>query len=255
MAMREGETLKTYFDRYCELFNEIDEDFEDVAVRTFKVRPPMNHDLRKSLTMKPAQNVCQLMDRIDKHKRVEEDQVQGKRKAKVFTPEKRDPRPNKYGLNRPRRDFFSQLPRANTSVVSSVFKEPIYRILEKIKNEPHFKWPNKMGGDLTKWNQSLYCHYHQDWRHTTKDYKTLRDYLEQLVKERKLKQFMHKSLGQGSQTEQGYQRKVIPRSPLGTISITLVMPNREASSSSRIMSIALQPELEEQVKGSKRTKA
>lgn len=39
MAMREGETLKTYFDRYCELFNEIDGDFEDVAVRTFKVRP------------------------------------------------------------------------------------------------------------------------------------------------------------------------------------------------------------------------
>lgn len=93
----------------------------------------MNHDLRKSLTMKPAQNVCQLMDRIDKHKGVEEDQVQGKGKAKVFTPEKRDPRPDKYGLNRPRKDFFSQLPQANTSVVSLVFKEPVYRILEKIK--------------------------------------------------------------------------------------------------------------------------
>ena len=49
MAMREGETLKTYFDRYCELFNKIDGDFKDVAVKTFKVRPPMNHDLRKSL--------------------------------------------------------------------------------------------------------------------------------------------------------------------------------------------------------------
>ena len=48
MAMREGETLKTYFDRYCELFNKIDGDFEDVVVKTFKVRPPMNHDLRKS---------------------------------------------------------------------------------------------------------------------------------------------------------------------------------------------------------------
>ena len=48
MAMREGETLKTYFDRYCELFNKIDGDFKDVAVKTFKVRPPMNHDLRKS---------------------------------------------------------------------------------------------------------------------------------------------------------------------------------------------------------------
>ena len=134
-------------------------------------------------------------------------------------------------------------------MVSSVFKEPVYRILEKIKNEPYFKWPNKMGGDPTKWNQSLYCHSHQDWRHTTKDCRTLRDYLKQLVKAGKLKQFMHQFPGQG------YQRKVVPHPPLGTISVILVTPNREASSSSRIMSIASQPELEEQVKGSKRTKA
>ena len=54
MAMREGETLKIYLNRYWELFNEIDEDFEDVAVRTFKVELPMNLDRRKSFTMKPT---------------------------------------------------------------------------------------------------------------------------------------------------------------------------------------------------------
>ena len=54
MAMKEGETLKTYYDRYWELFNEINGDFEDVAVKTFKVGLPMNHDLKKSLTMKPT---------------------------------------------------------------------------------------------------------------------------------------------------------------------------------------------------------
>ena len=37
MVMREGETLKTYSDRYWETYNEVDEDFEDVVVRTFKV--------------------------------------------------------------------------------------------------------------------------------------------------------------------------------------------------------------------------
>ena len=62
-----------------------------MAVRTFKVGLPMNHDQRKSLTMKPNWNMHQLMNRIDEHKRVEEDQVQGKGKAKVFTPERRDP--------------------------------------------------------------------------------------------------------------------------------------------------------------------
>ena len=46
MAMKEGETLKTYSDRYWEMFNEIDGDFKDVAIRTFKVGLPTEHDLR-----------------------------------------------------------------------------------------------------------------------------------------------------------------------------------------------------------------
>ena len=36
MVMREGETLKAYSDRYWETFNEIDGDFEDVAIRPSK---------------------------------------------------------------------------------------------------------------------------------------------------------------------------------------------------------------------------
>ena len=44
------------------MFNEIDEDFEDVAIRTFKVSLFAEHDLRKSLTRKPALSMRQLMD-------------------------------------------------------------------------------------------------------------------------------------------------------------------------------------------------
>ena len=73
MVIREGETLKTYSDRYWETLNEIDEDFEDVAIRKFKVDLPTKYDLIKSLTMKPARSMRQLMDRIDKRKWVEED--------------------------------------------------------------------------------------------------------------------------------------------------------------------------------------
>ena len=57
MAMREGETLKTYSDRYWEMFNGIDKDFDDVAIRTFKVSLPTEHDLRKSLTKKLVRSV------------------------------------------------------------------------------------------------------------------------------------------------------------------------------------------------------
>ena len=121
MTMREGETLKTYSNRYWETYNEIDGDFEDMAVRTFKVGLPTEHELRKSLTMKPALSMHQLMDRIDKYKRVEEDQTQGKGKAKVFL-EKRDPRGGGYHNNRPRRDFHNQTSSMVAQVVNSLFK-------------------------------------------------------------------------------------------------------------------------------------
>ena len=52
-----------------------------MAIRTFKVSLPTEHDLRKSLTRKPVRSVRQLMNRIDEYKRVKKDQQQGKGKA------------------------------------------------------------------------------------------------------------------------------------------------------------------------------
>ena len=75
MSMREGETLKAYLDRYWEMFNEIDGSYDDVAISTFKAGLPAKHDLRKSLTGKPVTSVRLLMDRIDKYRRIEEDQL------------------------------------------------------------------------------------------------------------------------------------------------------------------------------------
>ena len=37
MSMREGESVKAYVERYRKMFNEIDGDFDEVAIRTFKV--------------------------------------------------------------------------------------------------------------------------------------------------------------------------------------------------------------------------
>ena len=90
-----------YSDRYWEMFNEIDGDFDDVAIRTFKVGLPAEHGLRKYLIGKLVTSVHQLMDRIDKYKMVEEDQQQDKGKGKVIPQERRDIRSNRYNQNRP----------------------------------------------------------------------------------------------------------------------------------------------------------
>nr|XP_023922507.1 uncharacterized protein LOC112033958 [Quercus suber] len=108
LSMREGETLKTYSDRYWEMFNEIDGDFDDVAISTFKLGLPAEHGLRKSLIGKLVTSICQLMDRIDKCKKVEEDQQQDRGNGKVIPQERRDFRSNCYNNNRPQRDFARQ---------------------------------------------------------------------------------------------------------------------------------------------------
>nr|XP_023873489.1 uncharacterized protein LOC111986086 [Quercus suber] len=84
LSMHDGETLKAYSDRYWEMYNELDDNFDDVAISTFKNGFPAGRGLRKSLTGKPATSVRQLMDQIDKYKRVEEDQLQGKGKEKFI---------------------------------------------------------------------------------------------------------------------------------------------------------------------------
>ena len=72
------------------MFNEIDGDFDDIAIKTFKVGLPSEHGLRKSLTDKPVTSLHQLMDWIDKYKRIEDDQQQGKGKAKVILQKRKD---------------------------------------------------------------------------------------------------------------------------------------------------------------------
>ena len=109
MTMQEGETLKTYSDRYWEMFNEIGGNFDQVTIRTFKVGLPAEHNLRKSLSRKPARSVRQLKNYIDEYKQVEEDQQQGKGKAKVIFQDMRDFILDRYNNNLPRRDFAGQL--------------------------------------------------------------------------------------------------------------------------------------------------
>lgn len=159
------------------------------------------------------------MDRVDKYKRIKDDQQQGKGKAKVVPQERRDFRSDRYNNNRPRRDYSEQPGSNNNKVVGAVFREPVHQVLEKIKNESFFKWPNKMIGNPEKRNQNLYCQYHRDHGHTTEDCRILWDHLDQLAREGKLKQLLQHSSGLGGQTTSRSERETPSRPPLGTINV------------------------------------
>ncbi|XP_065627565.1 uncharacterized protein LOC136066737 [Quercus suber] len=74
LSMREGESFKAYSDRYWEMFNDMKGNLDAMAIETFKLGLPIDHGLRTFLSGKPVTNMRQLMDRIEKYKRVEEDQ-------------------------------------------------------------------------------------------------------------------------------------------------------------------------------------
>ena len=152
--------------------------------------------------------------------------------------ERRDFRSDRIQNNRPRRDFVGQSGSTNTQAVNAVFREPVQQVLEKVKNEPFFKWPNKMVGDPVNRNQNIYCHYHQDHGHTTKDCGNLWDNLEQLVREGKLKHLLHHSSGRGSQMNSAFRGNAASRPPLGTINVIFATPRRIESCPSRIMSVS-----------------
>lgn len=73
-----------------------------------------------------------------------------KAKAKAPTMEKKEVKVDQ--APRPWRDFFPQVQRLRSEMVSLLYKEPVYRIMEMLKRKPYFHWPNKMRRDVTRRN-------------------------------------------------------------------------------------------------------
>ena len=86
-------------------------------------------------------------------------------------------------------------------------------------------------------NQKCHCQYHQDRGHTTEDCRTLWDHLDQLVREGRLKQFLHHSSGQVGQTGLESWRDASSRPHLGTINVIFATPGRTDFCPSRVLSM------------------
>ena len=83
--------------------------------------------------------------------------------------------------------------------VNVVLREPVHKIVNRIKNELFFRWPKKMQGDPSRRNQNLYCTYHRDKGHTIEQCRVLKDHLGQLVKAGHLKEFVVEFRNRGAE--------------------------------------------------------
>ncbi|XP_028118149.1 uncharacterized protein LOC114315746 [Camellia sinensis] len=161
LRKEQEETLCNYTRRYWEEYNDLEENVcsEQMTVMSFKYGLRLESKLRQSLTKRPATALKDLRARIEQYARLEDDQIPievasteqiARHKKRSDQGEHRGITVNKVDKSKSHED------------VVTVFKEPIYRILEKIKREPFFVWPPKMLGDPAQHNQKLRCTYHQD---------------------------------------------------------------------------------------------
>ena len=79
-----------------------------------------------------------------------------------------------------------------------MFTEPIYRLLQVIKDKPYFTDPKPMGRDPKARNQKLRCAFHKERGHLTENCKTFKKYLEDLVEQGHLTEYIKHEEGDAS---------------------------------------------------------
>ena len=60
----------------------------------------------------------------------------------------------------------------------------------QIKDDPSLKWPEKMKGDSNKRNRNNYCLFHRDHGHDTDECFDLKQQIENLIRQGKLRNFL-----------------------------------------------------------------
>ena len=67
---------------------------------------------------------------------------------------------------------------------------PLDQVLMQIKDDPSLKWSEKMKGDPNRRNKNKYCRFHRDHRHDTDECYDLKQQIENLIRQGKLRYFV-----------------------------------------------------------------
>ncbi|XP_028125778.1 uncharacterized protein LOC114322627 [Camellia sinensis] len=211
--MESSDSLEAYNARYWETFNEILDCPTNLTITQYKHGLPVRHRLRDSLTMNQPISMGQLMQRINEHIRVEDDEAASTVKANpvatdtrvagkvhAFGQETNRPsdraRESDRGLDRRnwgkgRRNDRAKYPHddatdANRKLnartgITTVFKIPIYRILSEIRDEVYVQFPFKLGDAQKGFNPWYRYTFHRERGHRTEDYLPLKQHFKELV--------------------------------------------------------------------------
>ena len=102
---------------------------------------------------------------------------QGRRPKKGCAEEKKDRDKKKAGLSAQNQQYMP-------------LNVPFEQVLMQIKDDPSLKWPEKMKGDPNKCNRNKNCHFHRDHGRDTDECFDLKQQIENLIRQGKLRNFL-----------------------------------------------------------------
>ena len=106
---------------------------------------------------------------------------------------------------------------------------PLDQVLMQIKDDPSLKWPEKMKGDPNKYNKNKYCRFHRDHGHNTDECYDLKQQIENLIRQGKLRHFV----GRDHKDEKLKGKVEESSRPLGEIRVIIGGTSTGQSSKSR----------------------
>uniref|UniRef100_A0A2N9I0U3 Uncharacterized protein n=1 Tax=Fagus sylvatica TaxID=28930 RepID=A0A2N9I0U3_FAGSY len=197
IRQREGESLRSYVQRFNKEAVQIDEPNEYVALTAFNAGL-LKGDFLFQLCKDPPKSMSELMYEAQKFINAE-DAFQAR--DEFLSRKRKEPEDRRFDLSRNKssRQDYPKAERKNISSSNRREERPssftplnmsIDQVLLQIQDNPDIKWPGKLRSDPTKRSKDLYCRFHRDHGHTTEDCFALKQQIEALIRQGKLGKFV-----------------------------------------------------------------
>jgi hypothetical protein len=197
IRQREGESLRSYVQRFNKEAVQIDEPNEYVALTAFNAGL-LKGDFLFQLCKDPPKSMSELMYEAQKFINAE-DAFQAR--DEFLTRKRKEPEDRRFdsSRNKSSRQDYPKAERKSISSSSRREERPssftplnmsIDQVLLQIQDNPDIKWPGKLRSDPTKRSKDLYCRFHRDHGHTTEDCFALKQQIEALIRQGKLGKFV-----------------------------------------------------------------
>uniref|UniRef100_A0A2N9G447 Integrase catalytic domain-containing protein n=1 Tax=Fagus sylvatica TaxID=28930 RepID=A0A2N9G447_FAGSY len=168
-GQREGESLRSYVQRFNKEAVQIDEPNEYVALTAFNAGL-LKGDFLFQLCKDPLKSMSELMYEAQKFINAE-DAFQAR--DEFLSRKRKEPEDRRFdsSRNKSSRQDYPKAERKNTSSSNRREERPssftplnmsIDQVLLQIQDSPDIKWPGKLRSDPTKRSKDLYCRFHRD---------------------------------------------------------------------------------------------